>query len=259
MIDHPSHLALIMDGNGRWAQARGKSRLLGHKKGAEVAQDIVEGCIQKSGVKYLTLYAFSTENWSRPKEEIDFLFKLLDSHFDKKSKSLIENNIILKTIGDLKPLPYSLQKRIESIKKDSFNNTGLVLTLGLNYGGRQEIVEAVNGFTANNPGKTITEKELSKSLNTNNLPAPDLIIRTSGEMRLSNFMTWQSAYSELYFTKTLWPDFTYDELELAFDDFSKRQRRFGSVKDLEFSHELTTPKGPKQSISITDPSKHAQN
>jgi undecaprenyl diphosphate synthase len=259
MIDHPSHLALIMDGNGRWAQARGKSRLLGHKKGAEVAQEIVECCIQKSGVKYLTLYAFSTENWSRPKEEIDFLFKLLDSHFDKKSKTLIENNIVLKTIGDLKPLPHSLQKRIESIKKDSFNNTGLVLTLGLNYGGRQEIIEAVNNFTSKNPGKTITDKDLSESLNTNSLPDPDLIIRTSGEMRLSNFMTWQSAYSELYFTKTLWPDFTYEELEIAFKNFSKRQRRFGSIKDLELSENFKTPKDLKRPSTSAETSKYVQS
>jgi len=229
MSGHPNHLALIMDGNGRWAQAQGKSRIWGHKKGSEVAQNIIEHCVQSTDIKFLTLYAFSTENWSRPKDEVDFLFKLLDSHLEKKGKTLIENNIVLKTMGDLMPLPYSLKNRIEKMKDATKSNTGLVLTLGLNYGGRQEIINATNRFIKENPGKAISENLLSFYLNTEELPKPDFIIRTSGEMRLSNFMIWEAAYSELYFSETLWPDFRFEELKTLLDNFSQRQRRFGSI------------------------------
>ena len=229
MTESLKHLALIMDGNGRWAQARGQNRFWGHKKGADTAQEIVEKTIQHTNIKYLTLYAFSTENWSRPKEEVDFLFKLLDSHLEKKSRSLIENNVILKTIGDLKPLPHSLCKRIESIKEKTKNNTGLVLTLGLNYGGKQEIINTINHFIKESPGKSINQDEFDELINSSKVPDPDLIIRTSGEMRLSNFMIWQSAYSELFFTNTLWPDFTFEELQSVLNQFSTRSRRFGAL------------------------------
>lgn len=231
MTESLKHLALIMDGNGRWAQARGQNRFWGHKKGADTAQMIVEKTIQNTNIKYLTLYAFSTENWSRPKEEVDFLFKLLDSHLEKKSRSLIENNVILKTIGDLKPLPHSLCQRIESIKEKTKNNTGLVLTLGLNYGGKQEIINTVNAFIEEHPGEKLNQDIFEQLINSSKAPNPDLIIRTSGEMRLSNFMIWQSAYSELFFTDTLWPDFTFKELKDVLNEFSKRSRRFGSLKD----------------------------
>ena len=249
MSDQPRHLALIMDGNGRWAQARGKNRFWGHKKGAEVAQNIVEHCVQNTEIEYLTLYAFSTENWSRPKEEIDFLFQLLDTHLEKKSQILIDNNVVLKTIGDLRPLPHSLKKRIDKMKLATKNNTGLVLTLGLNYGGRQEVIEATNRYIQENPGKPISEGLMSFYLKTDELPHPDFIIRTSGEMRLSNFMIWQAAYSELYFTDTLWPDFRFIELEKALEHFAKRQRRFGSLveedmKDSDLSSQEDS-KGPK--------------
>ena len=229
MLNQLRHLALIMDGNGRWAQAHGKNRFWGHKKGAEVAQNIVEHSVQSTNIEYLTLYAFSTENWARPKEEIDFLFKILDVHLEKKGQTLVDNNIVFRTIGDLRPLPHSLKKRIEKIKSTTKSNTGLVLTLGLNYGGREEIIEATNHFIQKNPGKPISQEILSFYLKTDELPHPDFIIRTSGEMRLSNFMIWQAAYAELYFTKTLWPDFSFSELQEAIDHFSQRQRRFGSL------------------------------
>lgn len=229
MSESLKHLALIMDGNGRWAQARGQNRFWGHKKGADVAQEIVEKTVQQTNIKHLTLYAFSTENWSRPREEVDFLFKLLDNHLEKKSKTLIENNIILKTIGDLTPLPHSLCQRIESIKEKTKDNTGLTLTLGLNYGGKQEIISTINTFIEKNPGHKVTQETFEKLISPDPFSNPDLIIRTSGEMRLSNFMIWQSAYSELYFTDTLWPDFTFTELQSVINQFSSRSRRFGAL------------------------------
>ena len=254
MSDQPRHLALIMDGNGRWAQARGKNRFFGHKKGAEVAQNIVEHCIRNTNIKYLTLYAFSTENWARPREEINFLFHILNVHLEKKSQILIDNNVVLKTIGDLTPLPHSLKQRIKKMKLATQSNTGLVLTLGLNYGGRQEVIEATNRFIQENPGKPISEDLMSFYLKTDELPHPDFIIRTSGEMRLSNFMVWQAAYTELYFTDTLWPDFKFQELQKALNHFAQRQRRFGSVtiEDLKNSKESEESKNSKDSKSFED-------
>lgn len=226
MSKDPKHIAFIMDGNGRWANSRNKNRFWGHLKGSEVAQRIVEYCAQKTSVEFLTLYAFSTENWSRPKEEVHFLFKLLDRHIRKKQGYLLSNNVRLKVIGDLKALPLDLQESIQNIIQKTSTNTGLNLILALNYGGRQEIVSVVNTHLKENKGP-LTEKIISDALSADGIPDPDFIIRTSGEQRLSNFMLWQAAYSELYFTNTLWPDFKSSDLDLALKEYQKRNRRFG--------------------------------
>lgn len=228
MDSSPKHIALIMDGNGRWAQARNKNRFWGHLKGSEVAQKIVEHCGRNTTIKFLTLYAFSTENWSRPKEEIIFLFKLLERHIKRKQGYLVSQNVRLRVTGDLSALPDDLGKSIKSIVEKTSSNTGLNLILAINYGGRQELVATINRHFEQN--KTpITEDILSSALASGGVPEPDLIIRTSGEQRLSNFMLWQAAYSELYFTKTLWPDFTPEDLDLALKEYQSRTRRFGAV------------------------------
>lgn len=226
----PKHIALIMDGNGRWASSHNKSRFWGHLKGSDVAQKIIEHCAKKTSIEFLTLYAFSTENWSRPKEEVDFLFKLLDRHIRKKQGYLINNNVRLRIIGNLAPLPFKLKESINNIVEKTSGNTGLNLVLALNYGGRQELVSAINQHF-NTCKKPITESILCDSLSSRGIPEPDYIIRTSGEQRLSNFMLWQSAYSELYFTRTLWPDFTPQDLDLALIDYQLRNRRFGMVTE----------------------------
>jgi len=228
MTQSPKHVAFIMDGNGRWAEARNKNRFWGHIKGSEVAQTIVEHCSQNTNVDFLTLYAFSTENWSRPLEEVTFLFKLLDRHLKKKSKYLIENNVKLKVIGRLKQLPDDLQKSIECLVNKTQSNTGLNLTLALNYGGKQDLVDKINLHFQNSTAP-IDEEKIDALMSDDGMPNPDLIIRTSGEQRLSNFMLWQSAYSELYFTKILWPDFTAQNLDDAIEAYQGRDRRFGSI------------------------------
>ncbi len=232
MTTTPKHVAFIMDGNGRWAISRNKHRFLGHIKGSKTAQQIVEYCAHKTSIKFLTLYAFSTENWSRSKEEVNFLFKLLDRHIKKKQGYLISNNVCLRVIGDLNPLPLKLKKNILNIVQKTSTNTGLNLVLALNYGGRQELISAINVHIKNS-FVPITEVSLCKILFADGIPEPDYIIRTSGEQRLSNFMLWQSAYAELYFTKTLWPDFRPQDLELALQEYQKRNRRFGTA--VEFS------------------------
>lgn len=235
MIKYPKHLAVIMDGNGRWAEKRGRSRFWGHIKGTEVAQSIIEYCAKETKVEFLTLYAFSTENWSRPEEEVSFLFKLLERHLLKKRKKLIESNVQLKTIGDLEPLPNGLKEQIDSLSKETKENTGLNLTLALNYGGRQEIINSMNSLIKEAKDLSnetqFSEIDISRKILSmgGGLPDPDLIIRTSGEKRISNFLLWQSAYSEFYFSDTLWPDFKTDDLEKAFLNFSNRERRFGGL------------------------------
>lgn len=227
----PKHVALIMDGNGRWANAKRKNRFWGHLKGSEVAQSIVEHCSQKTDVEFLTLYAFSTENWSRPQEEVNFLFKLLERHLRKKQTYLISNNVKLKVIGDLSALPGDLQSSITDLTAKTSENTGLNLVLALNYGGRQELVSKINKHFSENK-KPLTEKLVCDLMSSSNeIPEPDLIVRTSGEQRLSNFMLWQSAYSELYFTDVLWPDFTPKDLDLALNNYSLRNRRFGKAEN----------------------------
>ena len=230
-MNSPKHVALIMDGNGRWANARRKNRFWGHLKGSEVAQSIVEHCSQKTNVEFLTLYAFSTENWSRPQEEVNFLFKLLERHLRKKQAYLISNNVKLKVIGELSALPEDLQKSINDLIAKTSTNTGLNLVLALNYGGRQEIVSKINKYFSQSK-EPLTEKLVCALMSAQNeIPEPDMIIRTSGEQRLSNFMLWQSAYSELYFTDVLWPDFTPKDFDLALSNYQSRTRRFGKAEN----------------------------
>lgn len=223
----PRHVGIIMDGNGRWAKQRGKPRSYGHKKGADVIDEVVTACFER-GADAVSLYAFSTENWVRPKEEVDAIFGLLGILIDKKLAKLIKNEIKLIISGDISPLPESLRKKCSNAVQKSGKFKGKVLNVALNYGSRAEITRAVN--VALGSGRTeITEEDISAGLYTAGLPDIDLVIRTSGEMRLSNFFLWQCAYAEFYFTDVLWPDFHKEELDKAFEWYSHRKRRFGGV------------------------------
>lgn len=223
----PQHIAIIMDGNGRWAQKRGLPRIYGHKAGAKTVRSIVETAA-KLGIKCLSLFAFSTENWQRPKDEVEGLFALLRNYIKREEKNLVKNNIKLMVSGDITKLDELTKKNLEKLINKLQNNTGLILNLCINYSGRSEILSAVNKILKSGI-KSVSEKEFEKFLYTKDLPEPDLLIRTSGELRVSNFMLWQIAYTEFYFTKTLWPDFTPKEFVLAIKDFQTRQRRFGKV------------------------------
>lgn len=229
----PVHIAVIMDGNGRWAKKRGLPRIMGHKEGAESVRVITETCAQ-IGIKYLTFYAFSTENWKRPKPEVKFLMSMLDSYLKRERKTIMKNNIRFKSIGDRKKLPSVVIKKINALEKESLKNTGLTMILALNYGSRDEIKKAFIKIakkvkTGEVKPSDITEKMIEENLYTKNIPDPDLMIRTSGEMRISNFLLWQLAYSELYVTGTLWPDFRKKELIAAIEEYQKRDRRFGGL------------------------------
>jgi undecaprenyl diphosphate synthase len=215
-----------MDGNGRWAKSRGLQRVKGHQKGAEVVREITTYCA-KASIEYLTLYAFSTENWKRPQSEVDFLMVLLNKYLKNEQKTYQENGIRLKVIGDISKFSKKLQKTINKTVELTKNNTNLTQILALNYGSKDEIVRAVNLMIDKNI--EITEQSLSNNLDTAGICDVDIMIRTSGEMRLSNYLLWQSAYAELYFTNTLWPDFNSSELESILKDFSTRQRRFGGL------------------------------
>ncbi len=222
----PKHVGIIMDGNGRWATARGKKRSFGHKEGSKNVDRIVTHAFS-SGVYALTLYAFSSENWARPQEEVDALMKLLVSYFKKFIKKVIKNNVKLVVIGGRERLSDELKKVIDDGETASKDNTGNVLAIALNYGGRQEIVTAVNKLISD--GKEVTVDSISENLYTADFGEPDLIIRTGGEYRLSNFLLYQGAYSELYFTDVLWPDFDEIEFDKAIKSFGERKRRFGKV------------------------------
>lgn len=229
----PVHIAIIMDGNGRWAKKRKLPRIFGHKEGAKSVRDITEACAE-IGVSYLTLYAFSTENWKRPKNEINFLMKLLDEYLIKEEKTLIKNNIKLDTIGDISKLPENIQKRLSEVKNKTKKNKKLTLILALNYGSRYEITEAVKKIATKVKNakikiSQINETLISKNLYTSEYPDPDLLIRTSGEQRISNFLLWQIAYAELYISKVLWPDFRRKELYKAIIEYGKRERRYGGL------------------------------
>lgn len=224
----PSHLGIIMDGNGRWANARGKKRSFGHKKGSDNVNKVVEYAFSR-GVKAVTLYAFSSENWSRPKEEVNELMRLLKVYFSKFISKVKKKNVRLTVIGDTSVLPQDIQDIINTDIAETKNNDGHVLNIAINYGGRQEIVYAVNKLIKEQ--KEITVESISNSLYTADFGEPDLIIRTGGELRLSNFLLYQGAYSELYFTDVLWPDFNEQELDKALLEFSKRKRRFGGVEN----------------------------
>lgn len=226
MNNIPSHIGIIMDGNGRWAKIRNKPRSYGHKIGSDNVDRIVSYAFQK-GIKVLSLYAFSCENWQRPKDEVNELMHLLESYFRKFIDKVVKNDVRLSVMGDISVLSPKLKKVIfEGIDK-SKNNSSHVLNIGINYGGRQEIVKAVNELVKEK--KEITENSISEHLYTFDLGEPDLIIRTGGEIRLSNFMLFQCAYSELYFTDVLWPDFDENEFEKSLLEFSNRNRRFGRV------------------------------
>lgn len=222
----PEHVGIIMDGNGRWAKLRGKKRTYGHNKGCNNINKVATYAFDR-GVKTLSLYAFSTENWSRPKEEVDEIMRLLKVYFDKFLGKIMRKKIRVFVMGDTSVLSKDLQEVISSAEETTKDNDKGVLNIGINYGGRQEIVNAVNKLIAKK--EEITVNNISKELYTAPFNEPDLIIRTGGEIRLSNFMLYQGAYSELYFTDTLWPDFNEEELDKAFSEYSKRNRRFGNV------------------------------
>ena len=225
-IKIPEHVGIIMDGNGRWAVARGKKRSYGHHAGSANVDRIVTHAFER-GVKALTLYAFSSENWARPKDEVDELMKLLKVYFKKFIKKVVKNDVRLCVVGGRDGLSRDLIKVIEDGEKKSENNTAHILNIAINYGGRQEIVHAVKQLISK--GEEITENGILNNLYTVLSGEPDLIIRTGGEYRLSNFLMFQGAYSELYFTDVLWPDFDETELDKAIDSFSNRKRRFGKV------------------------------
>jgi len=230
----PEHVALIMDGNGRWAKQRGLPRTLGHRAGVEALKEIVRYA-SEIGIKILTVYAFSTENWARPIEEVDYLINtLLVEYMKKEIDELNKNNVKVRILGNIDDLPVLTRKQIVEAVEITKNNTGLKFNIALNYGGRKEIIDAVKKITNMVLNGMIDEKEINEELFSRYLYTagdkdPDLIIRTSGEMRISNFLIWQSAYSEFYFTKTLWPDFTKEDLDKAINEYAKRDRRFGSV------------------------------
>jgi undecaprenyl diphosphate synthase len=231
----PKHIAIIMDGNGRWAKKQGKPRIFGHKNGVKAVREAIEGC-GDMGVKYLTLYAFSTENWNRPKIEVRTLMSLLVSTLRKEVKSLQEKNIKLNVIGNMFSLPKKAQNELLEVIEKTKNNTDSTLTLALSYGSREEIVNAVKNISKKVVNKDlnieeINEKIINNHLYTFSLPDVDLMIRTSGEQRISNFLLWQLAYAELYFTNTLWPDFTKEHLFNAVYDYQNRERRFGKTSE----------------------------
>jgi len=231
----PKHIAIIMDGNGRWAKKRGLPRVAGHKRGVDTVKDIVEACAE-IGVKYLTLYTFSTENWKRPKEEVSTLMRLLLNSLKDRVDELCENDIKLTTIGDTDALPYEVQKQLKADIERTKNNKKMVLNLALSYSGRWEILEAVKKISravekGDIKADEINEQLFSKFLTTKDLPDPDLVIRTSGEFRVSNFLLWQIAYSEFVITEIYWPDFNRHHLYESIRAFQKRERRFGKVSE----------------------------
>jgi len=227
----PKHVAIIMDGNGRWAQRNGLPRVAGHKRGVDTVRRVTEQCRQY-GIQVLTLYAFSDENWGRPKEEVGFLMDLLGTFLKAEISTMKANGIRFRTIGRIERLPASAQTWIDRALSETAGNTGMVLNLALSYGGRGEILEAIKRMrSANTAAAAITEELFSSFLDSAGLPDPDLIIRTSGEKRISNFLLWQAAYAELYFTETLWPDFNEQDLLAALLDYQGRQRRFGLTQD----------------------------
>lgn len=227
----PNHIAITMDGNGRWAKTKGKFRVFGHQNGVQAVRDTVEAAAE-IGLKYLTLYAFSTENWNRPKREVEALMTLLISTINKERKTLMDNNIRLSAIGNLKDLPNKCQKELEEAIKRTKENNGTNLILALSYSGHWEIINAIKQIIKEGVSEEeINEEMFSQYLSTKGVPNPELLIRTSGEHRISNFLLWQIAYSELYFTEKLWPEFTKEDLFEAIFEFQKRERRFGKTSE----------------------------
>ena len=231
----PQHIAIILDGNGRWAKAKGMPRNYGHAQGSKNVERICEEA-WRMGIKYLTVYAFSTENWSRPKSEVDALMGLLRNYMKTCLKTAGKNDMKVRVIGDMHPLDEDIKARIQELEEATVNNGGLNFTIALNYGSRDEITRAVRKLAADcADGKVepeqIDEKVFESYLDTHGIPDPDLLIRTSGEQRLSNYLLWQLAYSEFYFTDVHWPDFTKEELVKAIEEYNHRKRRFGGVEE----------------------------
>jgi undecaprenyl diphosphate synthase len=231
----PAHIAIIMDGNGRWAKQHSLGRVAGHKKGVEAVRDTVTAC-REIGVRYLTLYAFSSENWNRPSREVGALMRLLEKFLQMELKTLQKNNIRLAAIGDIKSLPEGVFKLLKEVVAATSGNSAMTLVLALSYGGRDEILDAVRRIARDAAAgrisaASITREYISDRLYTRGIPDPDLLIRTSGEYRISNFLLWQTAYTEFYFTDVLWPDFRKRDLFRAIADYQKRERRFGLTSD----------------------------
>jgi undecaprenyl diphosphate synthase len=229
----PKHIAIIMDGNGRWAKSRNLPRWKGHEAGAESVREVIDACIE-ANVQYLTLYAFSTENWNRPKSEVTALMKLLEKFLTSHISDLQKNNVKLQAIGRLNDLTEGPMNALSKTISETRNNTKLNLILALSYGAREEIVDAVNNIIrltkeGNLDDSELTTSSFEKHLYTKNIPDPDLLIRTSGEMRISNFLLWQISYSEIFISKKLWPDFNKDDLFKAIDSFAQRDRRYGEI------------------------------
>jgi undecaprenyl diphosphate synthase len=225
----PGHVGIIMDGNGRWAESRGLPRMEGHRRGVERSKEVIEVAVEL-GLKALTLYTFSTENWRRPTTEVDTLMRLLEVYLKRELEGLIKNDIVFRSIGEIWRLPDHIQSIISEAQQKTSSNRGMILAIALSYSGRNEILRAVEKMIRAGIGPDeLSEEIFNAFLDTSGIPHPDLIIRTSGEMRISNFLLWQAAYSEFYFTETLWPDFTGDEFLLAIQDYQRRERRFGSI------------------------------
>jgi undecaprenyl diphosphate synthase len=232
----PKHVAIILDGNGRWAKSKGMPRNYGHTVGAKNVETVCQAA-DELGIEYLTLYAFSTENWNRPESEVNALMKLLESYLKNCIKTAEKNNMRVRVIGEISRLSEKFQKRIKELEVASAKNTGLNLTIAINYGSRDEMIRAMKHMISDVKLGKLSEEEVdeerfSSYLDTGELPDPDLLIRTSGEQRLSNYLLWQLAYSEFYFTDVPWPDFHKKELELAVEAYNNRDRRFGGVKDV---------------------------
>jgi len=228
-MDIPAHVAIIMDGNGRWAEDRGLIRQQGHKKGVDTLKNITISA-SEIGLKSLTVYAFSTENWNRPKKEVNFLMNLFKNTIRNEFDELKKNNVKVKIIGRRDSFAKNLLREIEHLEESTKNNDGLILNIAFNYGGRAEIVDAAKKIIKKENINKINEEEFSKNLYLSDTPEVELLIRTGGEKRLSNFLLWELAYAELYFCDTYWPDFSEDDLKAAIEDFNQRERRFGSLK-----------------------------
>lgn len=231
-IDHhniPQHIAVIMDGNGRWAKKQGVKRLFGHQNAIKAVREVTEGSAEL-GVKYLTLYAFSTENWDRPKFEVDGLMSLLVQTIKEELSTLVENNIRLSSIGNTEQLPEKTRRSLEEAIKMTEQHDGMKLILALNYSGRWDLVNAMNAVIQSET-KKVDADVIARHLSTSDIPDPELLIRTSGEMRISNFLLWQMAYTELYFTEVLWPDFRKKDLHEAIESYQRRERRFGKTSE----------------------------
>jgi undecaprenyl diphosphate synthase len=231
----PLHIAVIMDGNGRWAKKKGAERIFGHSNAIKAVREVTEGCAEL-GIKYLTLYAFSTENWARPKQEVEGLMQLLVATIRKEVKTLMKNNVKLSTIGDIGSLPLNCQRQLQEAIDETKDNTGLTLVLALSYSGRWEILNAVKDLATKVKNNEINPEDINfelfaSKLNTSFMPDPELLIRTSGEMRISNFLLWQIAYTELFITEVLWPDFRKDDLYQAILSYQQRERRFGKISE----------------------------